>query len=112
MRIFERSKGVCEVEGCNNLVAKNNDLHHKIPEDLRGSREEDNLVMICEKCHNKINKFQRESQVKVCKLLFEEGTKIHIYDFERENEVVNKINDIQDKFFDTFKFKKGKTISP
>ena len=36
-------------------------------------------------------------------LKFEEGTKIHIYDFERENEVVNKINDIQDKFFDTFK---------
>lgn len=97
-RIFERSKGVCELIGCNELISQDKELHHIIPENLGGSKGEDNLVMLCDGCHDIINKFQQKCRVEVCRLLFKNHT-------EKSEKTKQQIEELQKEFFNRFKFK-------
>lgn len=103
-RILQRSDGICEVKACNNPVYLGQELHHIIPENLGGSRKDENLVLVCERCHNEINKFQRKCQEEVCKGLFESATEIPIND-NRQADIMRKIDELQKSFFEKFEFK-------
>lgn len=103
-KIFERSKGICEVYECNNPIHVEKQIHHKHPENLGGTKDETNLTFICDSCHDKINKFQRKCQEEVCKLLFESAADISIDD-PKQVEILEKVNNLQKDFFNKYKFK-------
>ncbi|MBI2042943.1 HNH endonuclease [Candidatus Pacearchaeota archaeon] len=94
-KIELRANGICEREGCDNLIENDSEIHHIIPIQFEGSDELNNLALICKKCHDEISKDYQDITVQIPRwenFLIKNPYLI----FERKNRILKRIDRLKE----------------